>query len=157
MSAAEQSHEQSASSDESIADSGVRRRHFLAQALITSSVLTAAGMAAPGDSEAATAEDTVRGSEKLLQRLGGAGMTISKEELGKILDIAKKHKVKIPRWCQYGQPAVDGICGTFELGGRVGNLIDDLLQLNVVQRVHVFPYGIPVPDVFRVDIQAGLG
>jgi hypothetical protein len=119
---------------------------------------TSATVSEAGEPKPAGQAESVRGSEKLLERLGGKGMTYSAETLGQVLAVAKKHEVQIKDWCQFGQPAVDGVCGTFDVRTDLAaNVLTELLKLDSAIRLRfdVFPLGMPAIDFVRLRIGAG--
>jgi hypothetical protein len=96
-----------------------------------------------------------RGSEKLWERLSGAGPPKG-AHLAEALSAAES-EFSIKRWWKYGQPAIDLITAELEvavesaakvLGGLV-ELQGRELQVNF----EVFPYGIVAPDALRVNVQ----
>jgi hypothetical protein len=102
--------------------------------------------------------DAERGSEKLLASLGTGGHTLSVEDLRQVIGVFRKHRVTVVDWCQYGQPAVDGACGTVVAKpGVAGSLLADLLALGHATswRTWVFPYGIPVLDRVVIRLRGG--
>ena len=90
------------------------------------------------------------GSEQLLE----APMKIDEAQLGKIVERSEKFG-KVVDWCQYGQPAIDEVCGTIRVRpGRVGRLIDELLELHEVRiNLDVFPLGKPGIDQVLVNVR----
>lgn len=140
------------------------RRSFMKHSVLAAGVVAAAGLAAASPSEAGQQKQAVqkqlpqRGSEMLLQRLGSSGKTYSKKDLRQVLGVAKKYQVKLVNWCQFGQPAIDGVCGTFEARPELaGRILEDLLKLSSVLRfrICVFPLGIPAVDMVRLKFGAG--
>jgi hypothetical protein len=133
------------------------RRSFLTAAVAAAATArvvegTAIAGAAPAPQE------PTRGSEKWVQEHGP--MTFSTKDLGDIRALIGTHSAKLLDWCQYGQPAIDGICGTFEVPRleAVGPLVTDLVRLHPRFRlgIDVFPYGIPVLDRIQVNFRGGL-
>lgn len=93
-------------------------------------------------------EKSSRGSEKL-----GA---MSPEVLHKSINEARE-SYKIERWWKYGQPAVDRISAVLDVTNvaSAGSIINSILKLQNSQRqvgVIVFPYGIPVFDGVRLEV-----
>ena len=60
-------------------------------------------------------------------------------------------------WWKYGQPAIDIIRATLEVkADALGGVVTEVMQLNrqgIQTTVEAFPYGLPAPDVFRLDVK----
>ena len=60
-------------------------------------------------------------------------------------------------WWKYGQPAIDRIRGSLEVkSGQLGQTVAQLMQLNGEElqvTAQCFPYGIPKPEVFRIEVE----
>lgn len=133
----------------------VARRSLLAAGVVATTAGVLAASAGAQEKEDADAE---RGSEKLLAGLGHGGHTLSIEDLRQVIGVFRKHRVSVVDWCQYGQPAVDGACGTIVARpGVAGSLLADLLALSRATswRTWVFPYGIPVLDRVVIRLRGG--
>ena len=97
-----------------------------------------------------------RGSEKVLHHLFGADGKPSPEQLAKAIATAQETAgFKIVRWWWFGQPAIDRFIGEFHVEAtQVGGFVQNLVGRNnekLAIGVEVFPLGIPVPDLFRVN------
>lgn len=135
---------------------GVARRSMLAAGVAAT---TAGMLAVSAVAQEKEDIDIERGSEKLMAGIGTGGHTFSVEELRQVIGVFRKHRVRVIDWCQYGQPAVDGACGTVVARpGVAGSVLSDLLTLNHATswRTWVFPYGIPVLDRVVIRVQAGV-
>jgi hypothetical protein len=64
-------------------------------------------------------------------------------------------------WWKYGQPAIDLIRASLEVpSAKLGPTVQSLMQLNGKElqvTAACFPYGIPVPEIFRVDVDIRKG
>lgn len=94
----------------------------------------------------------LRGSSKLfdLAHDDHVGLT-------KALGLARD-RFEVKWWWKYGQPAIDRVTATgLTKAANLGTVIDQVMKLNT-QELQVtascFPYGIPVPDYFRVELEA---
>lgn len=96
------------------------------------------------------------GSAKILEELGQPQL-IPEEALKNVVAVARELDVQIVDWCQFGQPAVDGACGRFQVDPPIaGTLIQRLLEIPGMRcKLDVLPNGIPVPDVISIDMTAG--
>ena len=60
-------------------------------------------------------------------------------------------------WWKYGQPAIDLVRASIEVNvSQLGPAVAQLMKLNgpeVQVTAACFPYGIPVPEIFRVDVE----
>ena len=91
-------------------------------------------------------------------KLGG----MSHEDLHKAIGAARE-SYKIERWWKYGQPAIDRIAAVLDVTNvaTVGSIIGNIIKMQGAERqigVVVFPYGIPVVDGVRLEVnidQAG--
>ncbi|UXI70050.1 hypothetical protein [Tahibacter amnicola] len=58
-------------------------------------------------------------------------------------------------WWKYGQPAIDLVRAHFEVKAEnLGPLVDHLMKMNGPDfqvTAQCFPYGIPKPDLFRIE------
>lgn len=102
------------------------------------------------------AQKQARGSEKLLEERLGKPQPISEAALRQLVDISRKYDVKIFDWRQFGQPAIDGIAGTFQVKPELaGKLLEDIFALDNDLRLHweVFPYGVPVLEELLVNFR----
>lgn len=90
-----------------------------------------------------------RGSAKLFK---GPNF-INKKQMAKIVDVSEQYG-KILDWCWFGQPGIDGFCGTIRVDrDMAGRLIQDLLSNDEIRIIiKGFPYGIPVPDEVMLEI-----
>lgn len=98
-----------------------------------------------------------RGSEKLIGERIGRSETISIEALRELVEVSRKHGVMILDWHQFGQPAIDGVLGTFQVSPEVaGNLLVDVLKLHpqLPLKWEVFPYGIINPDILLMNFRS---
>jgi hypothetical protein len=97
-----------------------------------------------------------RGSERLLTQLF-AGRHPSPEALGRAVAEAKAAGFLIERWWWKGQPAIDWIKATLRVDREsLGATVEGLAGLHSAEQqvnLEVFPYGIPVPDVFHVGVE----
>src|ERR1700694_3996091 len=118
------------------------RRSFLNRTLVASGAATVARSSAAAVEPQEAVE---RGSDKWMQDHGA--MMLSSKDLGDLKALAGTHKAKMLSWCQYGQPGVDGVCGTFEVTrlDGLGPLVLDLAGFHPRFRlgIDLFPYGIP--------------
>lgn len=101
------------------------------------------------------AEQGASGSEKLWERLFHAEPP-KEAHLAEMLQTAAS-EVKVVRWWWYGQPAIDLIKGSIDIpaaaaAGAIGGLLKQH-NADVQVGLEVFPYGIPVPDWVRVNVQ----
>ena len=74
---------------------------------------------------------------------------------------AARGDYEVKWWWKYGQPAIDLIRGSLVVKtGQLGSAITQLMQMND-QEIQVtatcFPYGIPKPDAFRVEVELRKG
>lgn len=78
------------------------------------------------------------------------------EELARALGLARG-EYTIKWWWKYGQPAIDLLRGSLEVpGSKLGSTLSNLMNLNgpgLQVTASCFPYGIPVPEVFRVEVE----
>jgi len=93
-------------------------------------------------------EQPTRGSSKLGE--------MSPETLHLAIDIAKG-SYKIERWWKYGQPAIDRVSAVVNITDpkTAGSIIGRLINLQGAERqitLDVFPYGIPVIDGVRLQL-----
>lgn len=97
-----------------------------------------------------TASTAGRGSAKLftLKTNDHAG-------IAKALGMARSD-YEVKWWWKYGQPAIDLIQAQLEVNTKqIGPVVGQLMQLNspaLQVTARCFPYGIPVPDLYRVEV-----
>ena len=64
-------------------------------------------------------------------------------------------------WWKYGQPAIDLVRAQLEVkAAQLGSTVSQLMKLNGPQMqvsASCFPYGIPVPEVFRLELEIRKG
>lgn len=103
------------------------------------------------------ADKDTRGSARVLERLGIPDV-IAEESLKGIIEVARRHDVEILDWCQFGQPGIDGVCGTFQVQPQqAGALIDELLkQPGWACKLEVFPLGMTDPTAIQVGLTGGV-
>jgi len=72
-----------------------------------------------------------------------------------------RSEYEVKWWWKYGQPAIDLIRANLEVrGGQLGPTVSQLMKLNSPElqvTATCFPYGIQVPDVFRVELEIRKG
>jgi hypothetical protein len=97
--------------------------------------------------------------EKTAQRGSAKIFTIAPddhEELAKALGLARSDYT-VKWWWKYGQPAIDRIVGVIEVdSNQLGPTISGFMQMNGTNlqvTAQCFPYGIPTPEVFRVQVE----
>jgi len=89
-----------------------------------------------------------RGSELLQHRW-------TEKDLQHLLDIDHPG-AKLVEFFPKGIPAPDGGWGTWQVNrDALAELIKKLLSADRIPGIHVFPKGIPFPDVFDVVFEAG--
>jgi len=81
---------------------------------------------------------------------------LSPEALHKSIAEARE-SYTIKRWWKYGQPAIDRITAVLDVTNvaSAGTIIGNIIKLQSQQRqigVVVFPYGIPVIDGVRLEV-----
>jgi hypothetical protein len=137
---------------------------WLAAGGVAAGVLGAAGAAGadddpkPDPTAAKGAKD--RGSEKMMEELfGGRPPQLDRGELRRLVGAAlEKPGVKLIDWWWFGQPAIDGVFGKFEVPARsLGDAVRDMAGSRVRPVFRVFPKGLPVPTDFLVEVRAGQG
>lgn len=141
------------------------RRQLLSQATLAAAGAVVGAALAPGTAGAQSkswmdCDSPNAGSDAILKALNdnmSQGHTLTKEHVVDFVTSLKKNNAKIVDWCQYGQPAVDGVCGTVHvLPGQLGGLIGALAaRPGAWKWGGVFPIGIPFPD--RFALKFGLG
>ena len=96
-----------------------------------------------------------RGSDKLVANLFG-GAKISKSQLAKAVSSAQTSGLQIKRWWWYGQPQIDSIIASLDVApSEVGATVESLTRLHssaVQVGLEIFPNGIPVPDIIRINV-----
>jgi hypothetical protein len=98
-------------------------------------------------------EEEIRGSHRLVERRLGEPDMISVDQLKLLVDVARNHDIRILDWQQFGQPAIDGVYGSFQVSPEVlGRLFGDIGELSrhMPLRWEIFPRGIIDPDHFDV-------
>lgn len=93
-------------------------------------------------------QEQTRGSSKL--------EAMSPDALHKAIGAARE-TYKIERWWKYGQPAIDRIAAVIDITNvaTVGSVIGNIIKMHGAERqvgVIVFPYGIPVIDGVRLEL-----
>jgi len=77
--------------------------------------------------------------------------------LAKALGVARE-KYEIKWWWKYGQPAIDRVTASgLTKPGNLGSVLEQVMKLNSRElqvTASCFPYGIPVPDYYRVEVEA---
>jgi hypothetical protein len=70
--------------------------------------------------------------------------------------ILARNDYEVKWWWKYGQPAIDFIRATIEVKGELlGATLTRFMVLNgsdMQVTAECFPYGIPKPDIFRLQI-----
>ena len=95
-----------------------------------------------------------RGSDVLRRMHGGAGGdTKQLESLYRVVD---ELDLKVVRWHNIGVPAWERVEAAFQVPtARVGQAVEKLINLEqLAPNLRVFPYGIPVPDIAVVELEA---
>ena len=100
------------------------------------------------------ARTAIRGSTKLWADLFEKEPPTD-EELSRAIAAAGE-SFRVLRWWKYGQPAVDRVTATIDVGlDDAGGTIAGILGVHgrgVQVTVHAFPHGIPTPDGVRIDL-----
>ncbi|HEX6199556.1 MAG TPA: hypothetical protein VF150_04770 [Thermoanaerobaculia bacterium] len=96
-----------------------------------------------------------RGSDRLQRQLG-TRCSFDEGQLQRVLEVLRENDLKIVDWECKGQPQPDFFSGTVEVDGRRLGKATEVLGLGLGERVKVelFPYGIPVPDIFRLRFES---
>ena len=90
-----------------------------------------------------------RGSAQLTSHFG-------KADIAKLEKISSSSGVALADWFPQGIPNPDGVWGTWHVKpDAIRNLLDQLLKLEKIPGIRVFPRGIPKPDLFDVVFEAG--
>jgi hypothetical protein len=90
-----------------------------------------------------------RGSKQLAAR-------VRKADIDRLLKSANMDGVKLVEYFPIGIPAPDGGWGVWHVRpGRVGKLIETILDSRLSPGVKVFPKGIPWPEIFEVVFEVG--
>ena len=78
------------------------------------------------------------------------------EGIARALGVARGD-YEVKWWWKYGQPAIDRIRGSLEVkAGQLGHTVAQLMELNgreLQVTAECFPYGIPKPEVFRIEVE----
>jgi len=91
----------------------------------------------------------IRGSDVIKSRFGPA-------ELERLIDSTQLDGVNLVDFFPKGIPNPDGGWGIWHVApGSLPKLIDTLIKAQHVPNIRIFPKGIPVPDVFEVQFEAG--
>jgi len=100
------------------------------------------------------AKESARGSTKLWQRVFEKDAP-THEELTKAVAAAGE-SYRVLRWWKYGQPAIDRITATLDVGFQdAGQVIQNIINAHgkeIQVNLDVFPYGIPNPEGVRIDV-----
>ena len=99
------------------------------------------------------------GSAKLLAGTRGS-CTLDQAELRRFTTALAHADFKIIDWHCKGQPGPDFIAGSVDVApGDVGRAADVLVKVGGKLRVNfeIFPNGIPIPDIYRINFTAGPG
>ena len=69
-----------------------------------------------------------------------------------------REKFEIKWWWKYGQPAIDRITASgLTKAGNLGSVIEQVMKLNGAElqvTASCFPYGVPRPDYYRIELEA---
>ncbi len=92
------------------------------------------------------------GSEKLLARLGGR-CVLPKRGIENLVEILREGDLKLVDWHCLGQPEPDFISGSIQVRrGQAGDAVERLVNIEELPlKLELFPIGIPVPELFKVD------
>lgn len=106
----------------------------------------------------AVKEETLRGSEKLLERLTQPA-ELEPEHLRQLVGSVEKVSGRILNWEIYGKPRIEALRASFAVGpDRLAPLVEQLIQNKARFGWEVFPEGIPpLIDQYRVVIKSGGG
>ncbi len=96
-----------------------------------------------------------RGSDKLKQQIG-ARCTFEEADLEKVISVLRENDYKIIDWECKGQPRPDAFAGTVEVDGKRLGKATELISTKLGLRlgIEIFPYGIPIPDIYRIRFQS---
>ncbi len=94
-----------------------------------------------------------RGSEAL-RRMHGGNDGEHLEGIYRAIDSLEQ--IKILRWINRGTPVWDRVSAVFEVSsGSAGKLVDQIIRdERLAPNIRVFPYGVPVPDIAIVELDA---
>lgn len=92
----------------------------------------------------------IRGSEKLFE-----SRVINPEDLKKLHGVLQQRDLKLVDWWIRGQPRPDIFFGAVDAKvSQLPELVRDLTSLGDLRlNLDIFPYGIPKPDLFRVQFK----
>lgn len=95
-----------------------------------------------------------RGSEKLLAR---DSFKFTQDHAARLQGIVSKHEAKFVKWWLLGQPDPDVVFAGIQVDrlDKVGSVIEALLGEQYIVNLDVFPYGIPYPDIFQINLRIG--
>lgn len=99
-----------------------------------------------------------RGSAKLIGRGVYEPEVFTKKHLSRFINISRNKGVKLVDWCVFGTPAIDGVCGRYQVDPTVAlTVIKELVNIKDIRiRFDYFPYGVPYPpDGAFVSFRAG--
>jgi hypothetical protein len=94
-----------------------------------------------------------RGSDVLRRMHGGGANAKQLEGIYRTID---ELEVKVLRWHNIGVPAWERLEAVFQVAsGHAGQVVDKLINLEeLAPNLRVFPYGIPVPDIAIIELDA---
>jgi hypothetical protein len=94
-----------------------------------------------------------RGSEAL-RRMHGGNNGEHLEGIYRAIDALEE--IKILRWINRGTPVWDRVSAVFEVSaGNAGRLVDQIVRNEqLAPNIRVFPYGIPIPDIAIIELDA---
>jgi hypothetical protein len=98
--------------------------------------------------------DKERGSDVLRRMHGGAGANVKQlEGLYRTID---ELNLKVIGWQLKGTPQWERVEAVIQVPtARVGQAVEKLVNLEqLAPNLHVFPYGIPVPDIAIIELEA---
>jgi len=95
-----------------------------------------------------------RGSDVLRRMHGGAGGNA--KHLEGLYNAVDELDLKVLRWLPKGTPVWDRVEAVFQVSsGRAGQAVDKLINLEqLAPNLRVFPYGVPVPDIALIELEA---
>lgn len=78
------------------------------------------------------------------------------EGIARALGVARGD-YEVKWWWKYGQPAIDRIRASLEVkAGQLGHTVAQIMEMNgreLQVTAECFPYGIPKPEVFRIEVE----